>query len=277
MLRSAFASTPPTAHAGNFDTEARTGTFAWAMHDAQRCVDATRYPRILSTRKGRVNPGRFVALFREGCRVSIDTSELDFFHPQKKKKVERQETLKNVSIINTGKKKLDWPSDKKSQRVVLICDTFRLKRMYTFSPMNARVSRGRTRLQFVRLRIWHFPRSGVEVVGSRRTDHQAWHGALSLGFPDDPRSPVVARPRDPATRATLCACWRRGRCRSSGLADGCFPASANPHTRRRRSTRFLKRSGAPPGRRRCSRRTARGSRSCPPSTGATCFSCTRNG
>ena len=97
VLRSAFASTPPTAHAGNFDTEARTGTFAWAMHDAQRCVDATRYPRILSTRKGRVNPGRFVALFREGCRVSIDTSELDFFHPQKKKS-RTPETLKNVSI-----------------------------------------------------------------------------------------------------------------------------------------------------------------------------------
>ena len=71
VLRSAFASTPPTAHAGNFDTEARTGTFAWAMHDAQRCVDATRYPRILSTRKGRVNrpPVRFGCAFRK-CRVS---------------------------------------------------------------------------------------------------------------------------------------------------------------------------------------------------------------
>ena len=103
VLRSAFASTPPTAHAGNFDTEARTGTFAWAMHDAQRCVDATRYPRILSTRKGRVNPGRFVALFREGCRVSIDTSELDFFHPQKKKS-RTPETLKNVSI----REKKNW-------------------------------------------------------------------------------------------------------------------------------------------------------------------------
>ena len=127
VLRSAFASTPPTAHAGNFDTEARTGTFAWAMHDAQRCVDATRYPRILSTRKGRVNPGRFVALFREGCRVSIDTSELDFFRPQKKKKSNARNLEERV---HTGKKKLDWPSDKKSQRVVIICDTFRLKRMY---------------------------------------------------------------------------------------------------------------------------------------------------
>ena len=111
VLRSAFASTPPTAHAGNFDTEARTGTFAWAMHDAQRCVDATRYPRILSTRKGRVNPGRFVALFREGCRVSIDTSELDFFHPQKKSRTPRN--LEERVHNKYRKKKLDWPSDKK--------------------------------------------------------------------------------------------------------------------------------------------------------------------
>lgn len=65
VLRSAFASTPPTAHAGNFDTEARTGTFAWAMHDAQRCVDATRCPRILSTRKGGVNPREVRLRFRE--------------------------------------------------------------------------------------------------------------------------------------------------------------------------------------------------------------------
>ena len=61
----AFPSTPPTAQPGNFDIEARTGTFAWAMHDAQRCVDATRCPRILSTRKGGVNPREVRLRFRE--------------------------------------------------------------------------------------------------------------------------------------------------------------------------------------------------------------------